>query len=454
MPSGIPSQTAYSELSLPSNQTGKESVARSSRKAPKLMKSPFPDEFCLPSPATSSKKSASRASIKRERDEDGRPGQAQAHDPTPAQASSQLREQDVLDDFFREETEPMQAAPGKMGKVGKTTPAADALVDELEKELQEYEHPLATAQKDTSKNQPKNKDQLHRERLAAFEESFVIPALPAGRTVEFNVLQTWGDINYLGLTGIEIFDGEGRLVQIDQSKDITANPSDINLLMGYGNDPRTVDKLVDGTCFTQDDFHAWMTPFTQGEDHTIAIKLPSRMEISMIRIWNYNKSRIHSHRGARLMTCHLDGRMVFRGEIRRAPGNTNDPEQCCEIILFTDSEEIFQKIDANDWLNQVQLKRDPGQDEVDGQREEDLEGERELNRPMTATKRFGPEEVEELQRALEADGVSRPTSMFDERPQTTAIRTAGTGLGMLNYQNEFNEADNEANLELDEFKPQ
>jgi len=45
----------------------------------------------------------------------------------------------------------------------------------------------------------------------------------------------------------------------------------------------------------------------------------------MIRIWNYNKSRIHSFRGARLLTCHLDEQMIFKGEVAKAPGNTKDP---------------------------------------------------------------------------------------------------------------------------------
>lgn len=72
----------------------------------------------------------------------------------------------------------------------------------------------------------------------------------------------------------------------------------------------------------------------------------------MIRLWNYNKSRIHSYRGARLVTCELDGKMIFRGEIQKAPGNLNDPVNCCEIILFTDSDDIMSLIDDNDWLNE------------------------------------------------------------------------------------------------------
>jgi hypothetical protein len=73
----------------------------------------------------------------------------------------------------------------------------------------------------------------------------------------------------------------------------------------------------------------------------------------MIRLWNYNKSRIHSFRGARLLTCHLDGCLIFRGEVARAPGNTKDPSQCCEILLFTDDEDVLAEIDSEDWLNEI-----------------------------------------------------------------------------------------------------
>jgi hypothetical protein len=82
-------------------------------------------------------------------------------------------------------------------------------------------------------------------------------------------------MNYVGLAGIEIFDIEGRPIKIEE-KDISACPPDINILQGYGNDPRTIDKVIDGHYFTNDDLHVWLTPFTAGEDHTITINFGSK----------------------------------------------------------------------------------------------------------------------------------------------------------------------------------
>lgn len=164
-------------------------------------------------------------------------------------------------------------------------------------------------------------------------------------------------MNYVGLTGIEIFDIEGNQIKIDENK-VSACPPDVNILSGYGSDPRTVDKLIDGHYYTNDDLHVWLTPFTAGEDHLVNIELPKKSQIAMIRIWNYNKSRIHSYRGARLMKIQLDGKEIFRGEIQKAPGNLNDPENCCEMILFTDNDSIISRIDEKDWLNECNIVSD------------------------------------------------------------------------------------------------
>jgi hypothetical protein len=75
----------------------------------------------------------------------------------------------------------------------------------------------------------------------------------------------------------------------------------------------------------------------------------------MIRIWNYNKSRIHSFRGAKEILIKLDKQMVFAGEIMKATGTlTLKPgsnEQIFETILLTEDERLLNKIASSDWIN-------------------------------------------------------------------------------------------------------
>ena len=95
-----------------------------------------------------------------------------------------------------------------------------------------------------------------------------------------------------------------------------------------------------------------------------------------------------------MVNIDLDGKPIFKGEIRKAPGNTKDPEQCCEIILFTEDETILEMIDMNDWLNDLDIATEFD----DTQRISEFqiqEGQLE-ERPMTATKKFSTTEIEEL----------------------------------------------------------
>ncbi|CAF1052117.1 unnamed protein product [Adineta ricciae] len=180
------------------------------------------------------------------------------------------------------------------------------------------------------------------------EEQFTIPELPVGEQLVFNLKTTWGDRHYVGLNGIELFSGEGHPILI---KKIAADPPDINILPEYGNDPRVVTNLVDGVNKTRDDIHMWLAPFTSGRPHFICITFEHPTKIAMIRIWNYNKNRIHSARGARDVEIALDGRVIFKGEITQACGNinaSNDPSAYGETILFTTDEKILESISNYD----------------------------------------------------------------------------------------------------------
>ncbi|XP_056661474.1 katanin-interacting protein isoform X3 [Monodelphis domestica] len=178
------------------------------------------------------------------------------------------------------------------------------------------------------------------------ESDFKIPVLPHGQHLVIDIRSTWGDRHYVGLNGIEIFSSKGEPVQISNIK---AEPPDINILPVYGKDPRVVTNLTDGVHRTQDDMHLWLAPFTPGKSHYIYIDFVQPCQVAMIRVWNYNKSRIHSFRGVKDIIMLLDDQCIFKGEIAKASGTlTGAPEQFGDTILFTTDDDILEAIFCSD----------------------------------------------------------------------------------------------------------
>ncbi|KAM9372446.1 katanin-interacting protein [Phaethornis superciliosus] len=203
------------------------------------------------------------------------------------------------------------------------------------------------------------------------EHDFRIPVLPYGQHLVIDIQTTWGDRHYVGLNGIEVFSSKGEPVQIAK---ITAEPPDINILPAYGNDPRIITNLIDGVNRTQDDMHLWLAPFTPGKPHFIFIDFVNACQVAMIRIWNYNKSRIHSFRGVKDIRILLDEQCIFKGEIAKASGTLSGaPGHFGDTILFTTDDDILEAMYCNDKM-------------FDGETENavSLRYEEELRRPTTA----------------------------------------------------------------------
>ena len=136
------------------------------------------------------------------------------------------------------------------------------------------------------------------------------------------MLESWGDPFYVGLTGIELLDQDGKKIPIHVSY-LHAKPRDMNTIPGYSGDYRTLDKLVNGVNKTQDDFNMWMIPFTKNQTHYITITFPEEKTISAIKFWNYNKTREHTFRGVKLITILADGILVTPPSgilVKKAPG--------------------------------------------------------------------------------------------------------------------------------------
>nr|XP_020461816.1 protein KIAA0556 homolog isoform X2 [Monopterus albus] len=210
-------------------------------------------------------------------------------------------------------------------------------------------------------------DELSMER----EDEFEIPVLPEGQRLVINILSTWGDRHYVGLNGLEVFSSRGEPLRPTH---IRADPPDINILPAYGKDPRVVTNLIDGINRTQDDMHLWLAPFTPGRNHTMFLDFGAPYQVAMIRVWNYNKSRIHSFRGVKEVEMLLDGRCIFRGEIAKASGTLSGGlDQFGDTILFTTDDEILEAMSHYD---------ETFPSEAEGP--ENLVYEEELQRPRTA----------------------------------------------------------------------
>lgn len=59
--------------------------------------------------------------------------------------------------------------------------------------------------------------------------------------VSLSFTDTWGDVHYLGLTGLELVDKAGEAIPLSMSM-LDANPRDLHVLPGYESDDRTLDK--------------------------------------------------------------------------------------------------------------------------------------------------------------------------------------------------------------------
>ncbi|XP_018654489.1 hypothetical protein Smp_152390 [Schistosoma mansoni] len=218
------------------------------------------------------------------------------------------------------------------------------IVKEMDTNYENYLNYLKQRNKQRELLQQKTEEDLMKERLEK--------ELPFGHQLLFDIISTWGNLNYVGLTGIEIFLSNG--MNITTLCHITSYPFNIDNLSDYTdndnhNDSNRITNLIDGINYTCDKKHMWLIPFNLGDRHFIQITLPKWIQssIALIRIWNYNQSLRHSLYGVKEMIIYLDKQPIFYGEINKAQGIIEDYS---EIILFCTNNDILNLIGQNDTL--------------------------------------------------------------------------------------------------------
>ncbi|KAL0218459.1 hypothetical protein P9112_004112 [Eukaryota sp. TZLM1-RC] len=171
--------------------------------------------------------------------------------------------------------------------------------------------------------------------------STLIPSLPKASSITFYLHSTHGDAHWVGLSGIELFDGEGRLIKVES---VEASPACVD-----ESDPRQPINLIDDCPRSTSIFHQWLAPFTG--DNQIILTIPESF-VSLIRIWNYNASRIHSNRGVKSCSVYCGDSLVFSGEVAQAEGKIVGAKALAEVLLFAHPE-------ADKNLLQLLAKNDP-----------------------------------------------------------------------------------------------
>ena len=71
-------------------------------------------------------------------------------------------------------------------------------------------------------------------------------------------MANYGDLHYVGLNGIQLFDDSGELIAIKQ---VQAIPESVRVLPDCKLDCRVVTNLLDGENESIDDSHIWLAPY-------------------------------------------------------------------------------------------------------------------------------------------------------------------------------------------------
>ncbi|XP_047031742.1 katanin-interacting protein-like [Helicoverpa zea] len=181
------------------------------------------------------------------------------------------------------------------------------------------------------------------------KNEFVIPELPEGRLLELKIFSNWGDKYLVGLNGIELFDADGNPVTVEK----VWTDSDTGDQSKHGR----AENIIDGVMRTRDERHAWTVHAPRGNPIALSVLLAGSSRLALLRIWNYNKSRIYSARGVRLVQIKLDDQIIFHGEIARSSGELKGPlSSFGDTILFTKESAILEAIMQNDKNFQALLK--------------------------------------------------------------------------------------------------
>jgi len=100
-----------------------------------------------------------------------------------------------------------------------------------------------------------------------------------------------GNPNFVGLTGLELYDINNQLIDIETAETIGALPKDVHTVYNNENDNRIFENIFNGENNVDDSYNMWVTVFDLSNKKFPYIELSFKKYIylSKIKLFNYNK---------------------------------------------------------------------------------------------------------------------------------------------------------------------
>lgn len=140
-------------------------------------------------------------------------------------------------------------------------------------------------------NSSNNKLNIHS--LSSNNNSFMESKKPqclSCKRLKIILRSSYGDPEYVGLTGLQFFDENEEPINIEKAKTIGALPKDINTVMNNCGDPRIFENVFNQINETNDDNYMWLTLYNSATPPYIELSYEECINISTIKFWNYNRN--------------------------------------------------------------------------------------------------------------------------------------------------------------------
>ena len=193
--------------------------------------------------------------------------------------------------------------------------------------------------------------------------------------IKFKIIRMVLSSNYghnssIGLTGLEFYDLNNKLINIETAETIGALPKDLHTIFNDPNDNRIFENIFNGENNTDDSFNMWVTLFDYKKNQKslpyIELSFNKVIYLSKIKIFNYNQIN-QLDKCLKTVDIYLDNKFYGKINLRQGLGisinehilqkentkiNINDADDSIkhdysQDIIFPLNNEYYEKIYKN-----------------------------------------------------------------------------------------------------------